>query len=144
MNHEERFKQYLKEQGLKFTPERKAVLAEVYSFQGHFTADELCRNLSGRKGTLSRATVYRTLPLLIECKLIRETPYSEGGTNYEHVLGDIHHDHLVCVKCGRIIEFIDEDLERAQDRVCKRFQFTSIDHKLGIKGYCKKCQASAG
>jgi len=138
---EAKFRNYLRRKGLKFTPERQVILRQALSFQGHFNADNLYRELSRTSRKLSRATVYRTLPLLVQSDIISETPGYQGRAGYEHIFGHSRHDHLVCVRCGRIIEFLDEGLEDIQNKVCKKYGFASIGHKLGIKGYCRRCRS---
>ena len=137
---EEKFRYYLKERGLKFTPERDAILKTVFTVHGHFDVEELYKNLSENDKNISRATIYRTIPLLQECNLIQETLYCVGNTKYEYIYEHEHHDHLVCLKCGSIIEFFDGRIEKLQEEICKRYQFNAVEHRLGIKGYCKECQ----
>ena len=97
---DKKFRAYLKNKGLKFTPEREEILETVFSIHKHFDVEELYDILRGRSKNISRATIYRTLPLLIESHLIQETLHCTGNTKYEHVYGHEHHDHLVCIKCG--------------------------------------------
>lgn len=139
MNKEEIFRAHLKKRGLKFTPERKMVLVGVFSLHKHFDVDQLYESLRNNGEYLSRATIYRTLPLLVESGLIKEAMRCQGRTTYEHVLGHNHHDHLVCISCGKIIEFEEEKIEKLQDAICKRYGFKPVEHRLGISGYCKKC-----
>jgi len=137
---EEKFSVYLKKGGLKFTPERRAILEGVFSIHKHFDIEELFEKLRKRGGRLSRATIYRTLPLLVESGLIRETLHCQEAVSYEHTFGHEHHDHLLCVKCGKVIEFKEEKIEKLQKAVCKRYNFTPVEHRLGIRGYCKECK----
>ncbi|MBU0568651.1 transcriptional repressor [bacterium] len=137
---QEKFRDYLKEKRLKFTPERQVVLKEVFSLQGHFDVEDIFVRLKGKGRFISRATIYRTFPLLLSSGLIKEAVGYQNRTCFERAFGHDHHDHLVCLKCGAIIEFKDEKIKEAQDTICKRYEFTQIEHKLGIKGYCKKCR----
>jgi Fur family ferric uptake transcriptional regulator len=139
MKFEERFKNYLKRRGLKFTPERQIILKGVFSIHYHFDVDKLYEILRKQGKTISRATIYRTLPLLVESGLVKEYFHCQGKTSYEHVFGHDHHDHLFCIKCGKIIEFKEKRIERLQDEICKKYEFKSLEHRLSIKGYCKKC-----
>ncbi|MBN1797165.1 MAG: transcriptional repressor [Spirochaetales bacterium] len=134
------FKNYLVSHGLKYTPERKIVFDAIISFSGHFDADTLYESIRRNKGKLSRATVYRALPHFIATGIVKESLRFEGRTHYEKSLGTEHHDHLVCLGCGKIIEFKDEKIEELQNKVCKKYSFKALDHKLGIRGYCKTCQ----
>jgi Fur family ferric uptake transcriptional regulator len=139
-NPKDEFIKYLKKEGLKLTPEREAVLDGVFSIHKHFNADELYDKIRAQNKRISRASVYRTLPLLVNSGLVNETLRCQGTTSYEHTYGHEHHDHLVCIKCGKIIEFKEDKIEELQDAVCKRYGFLPTEHKLGIKGYCKKCR----
>ena len=136
---QDKFRDYLKEKGLKFTPERETVLREIFSLHKHFDVDEIYLKVHKKDKRLSRATIYRTLPLLVESGLIVETFRCLGKGSYEHIFGHPHHDHMVCIKCGKIIEFSNKKIERLQEEVCKKYGFKSIEHRLGIKGYCRKC-----
>ena len=140
-NYNRKFSEYLKNKGLKFTPERKNVMEEVFSIHKHFNIDELYDRLRKQGKHISRATIYRILPLLINSGLIQSTFRCQDMINYEHIFGHKHHDHLVCVKCGKIIEFKNEKIEELQKAICKKYGFKEIEHKLGIKGYCRVCLA---
>ncbi|MCD6413544.1 MAG: transcriptional repressor [Elusimicrobia bacterium] len=134
------FKEFLKGRGLKFTPERKAVLREVFSLHRHFDAETLYQELYRKKVRISRASVYRTLPLLVKSGLIAETLRCQGKTSYEHIYGHGHHDHMLCIGCGKVIEFRSEKIEKLQNEICRRHGFKPVEHRLGIKGYCRECQ----
>lgn len=139
MNPSEHFRGFLKENGLAFTPRRSAILMGITASQGHFDAEDL-RDLLKRKGEkLSPATIYRALPLFVKSGIIKETLRSGGRAIYEQVWGYEHHDHLECMSCGTIIEFKDEEIERLQDKVCRKHGFKPVDHRLGIRGYCASC-----
>ncbi len=133
------FIEYLKTMGLKFTAERRHILEAVFSFHRHFELDDIYDAMKRREARTSRATIYRTLPLLKECGLIREVFRCQDRPSYEHIYGHDHHDHMLCIKCGRHIEFSDERIGRAQKEICSRFGFTPADHRLSIRGYCRKC-----
>lgn len=136
-----RFRAYLAERGLRLTAQRQLVLAEALRRAGHFDAEELYEAFrAGRKG-VSRATVYRTLARLNECGLIKEALRLGGRARYEAVYGINHHDHMVCAECGRVIEFCDEAIEELQERVCRRHGFKPLEHRMGIRGVCRKCLA---
>ena len=137
---EDKFRDYLKSKGLKYTPERRLVLREIFSFHNHFDAEGLFEKLREKGEHVSRATIYRTLPLLIESGLIKEALRCQDHTHYEHVFGHPHHDHLVCLGCGRVIEFREDKIERMQELICRRYDFQSIEHRLGIRGYCNRCK----
>jgi len=134
------FKNFLKERGQKLTKEREAILKEIFSFHGHFEPETLYLQIRQSGLKASRASVYRTLNLLYECGLIDRVRKTEHGTIYECTYGHEHHDHMLCVRCGKVIEFYSEDLERLQEELCKKQKFEGTNHTLEIRGYCKKCQ----
>ncbi len=140
-SYTEEFKNYLQKRGMKFTPERKIILDEVFSLRTHFDVERLYKKLHRYAKGISWATIYRTLPLLIESGLVREALRYKEKVSYEHTFGQQHHDHMVCIGCGKIIEFRDERIERLQDKICKKYKFTPVEHRLGIKGYCDKCKS---
>ena len=133
------FTEFLSSKGLRYTREREAIFKEVSSFKGHFDPDELFMRLRKKNAAASRASVYRTIPLLIEAGIIEEVERTDKHSHYELVLGRKHHDHMLCVGCGRVIEFYSEELERLQQRICKRESFSSNSHTLEIKGLCSAC-----
>jgi Fur family ferric uptake transcriptional regulator len=139
MTPERAFNDYLKRKGLKKTPERRMVLEGVLSMARHFDADLLHDTLKEGGKRISRASVYRTIPLLVESGLIRESVGSQNTAQYEYVFGHDHHDHLVCIACGRVIEFRVDEIERLQAEICKKYRFTYIDHELKITGLCEEC-----
>ncbi len=135
------FKAYLKSNKLKLTPKRKIILETIFSSHRHFDVEKLYHELLKKNKKISRATIYRTLPLLIKSNLIKKVSSNEEKvSNYEHVYGHDHHDHIICIKCGKIIEFKEEKIEKLQNSVCKKFKFKPLEHRLEIKGYCEKCK----
>ena len=140
MSHEEQFLSCLKEKGLKLTRERRLILNEVYNTTSHFEADDLLVAFRNQGQHISRASIFRTLKLLTECGLIRKVLIEENRSCYEYIYGHQHHDHLICLKCGKIIEFRNSKIEKLQDSVCREFAFEPTDHSLKILGYCKKCR----
>lgn len=133
------FTQYLVSQGLKVTPQRLAVLRAALAVEGHFEADELHGRLREADSQASKATVYRTLELLVASRVLRQVSLGERHAHYEHAFGHQHHDHLVCVQCGRVIEFSSADLEQAQEEICREHKFTPVGHRMRIMGLCQRC-----
>ncbi len=117
------------------------LLEAISSFSGHFDIEKLYDKLHRNKEAISLATIYRTLPHLINSGLIQEVMRCQDRPQYEKNSGYPHHDHLVCIGCGRIFEFKDNEIENLQNRVCKRFRFSPTEHRLGIRGYCERCQS---
>lgn len=136
----QRFQQFLSGLGLKLTNERIALLREIFSTHYHFEADELLFKMKEKRLKISRATVYRTLELLVKSGMVRRVHLGEDHYHYERVAGDSHHDHLVCTTCGTVIEFLDESLEERQRQVCELKKFTPTFHNFQILGLCASCR----
>lgn len=134
------FKEFLGKKGLKFTKERKAILKEVFSHHGHFDIDALLIKMRKKNVKVSTASIYRTFPLLIECGLVEQVEKIDKRARYEHTFGHGHHDHLICIKCGKITDVYSEKLEKIQKNLCKKERFLCLTHSLELKGYCSKCQ----
>lgn len=135
----ESFKKFLKEKGLKFTREREMILEESMSLKGHFEPEKLFRSLQEKRLKVSRASVYRTIPLLIESGIIEEVEKIDRHAHYEHIPQRYHHDHMICMRCGKIIEFYSSRLETLQKMICENYNFSCESHTLEIRGYCSKC-----
>lgn len=134
------FRTYLASQGLRWTPERDAILEAIFATHRHFSADELYDMLREQGHRVSRATIYRTLDLLVKCGLVSSIDLGDGRLSYEHILGHEHHDHLICTVCGTLIEFEDADIEVRQRAICERYGFEMERHSLRIFGRCKRCR----
>jgi Fur family ferric uptake transcriptional regulator len=137
---EKTFREYLKGRGLKFTKERELILKEVCSLRSHFDPEELYIGMREKGLKVSKASIYRTLPLLLQGGLIEQVERTEKHAHYEPTFGRGHHDHMLCISCGSAIEFYSEELERLQDEICRKRGFESVNHSLEIKGYCSKCR----
>jgi len=134
-----RFEQYLRSKKLKFTAQRDLIFEQAFQTHEHFTADTLHAWLSGEGAKVSRATVYRTLRLLEEGGFIESLDTGRGELVYEHILGHSHHDHLVCLDCGKIEEFRNEVIEQLQEETAESRGFTLVHHTLRLEGYCRAC-----
>lgn len=134
------FRDYVQSKGLKFTPERQTILNHVFESHGHFEAEELLIDMRKDNKRVSKATIYRTLSLLVNSGLLREVIFGEKHAHYEHVYGHEHHEHLVCLGCGKIIEFTDERIEKFQEEICIENKFKAESHKFQIMGYCEDCK----
>jgi Fur family ferric uptake transcriptional regulator len=134
------FLNFLKQQGFKWTPEREKVLQEVFATENHFEAEELSFRLRKKGSRISRATVYRTLPLLAKAGLIKEVIHGENHHHYEHVHDERHHDHLICLKCGKIIEFQDASLRGIEEKICQENHFRPHKILVEIFGFCQNCR----
>lgn len=135
------FEAFLKQRTLKLTNQRRRIFDRAFDTHDHFSAEELCRWLVEEPGPrVSRATVYRTLALLVEGNFMRSLDAGRGELVYEHVLGHPHHDHMVCLGCGRIEEFHDPKIEELQLAACARKGFDLVDHDLRLLGFCRACK----
>ena len=135
----ENFKNYLRNEGLKYTSERRLILTEVLKRRDHFDADELAAEMRTEGLKVSRATVYRTLDILHEIGVVNKATLGHKHQHYENMVGRQHHDHLVCLHCDKVIEFVDEEIEKRQEEVCKSLGFEMKRHSLQIFGYCSHC-----
>jgi Fur family ferric uptake transcriptional regulator len=131
---------YLRQKKLRPTRERMLLLDEIMRTDGHFDADQLYASLSTKGLKASRATVYNTLDLLVECGLISKYRFGDSHSRYEKAFGRPRHDHLICLDCGDIIEFVSEKLDRIQKEVCEENDFTLQNSTLQIFGTCSNCQ----
>jgi Fur family ferric uptake transcriptional regulator len=134
------FEQRLRDRGLRATRERRTILAHAFEHFGHFGAGELFASLRRHGHRVSRATVYRTIAHLVRAGLLRRHELGDRRTLYEPVLGREHHEHMVCVRCGRILEFVENEIERLQEEVCRRHHFSPLSHTLQIQGVCESCR----
>lgn len=134
------FVQYLRDNNLKVTKERLMLLEELFNSGGHLDADSLLFQLRNRDKRVSRATIYRTLDLLVQCGLARKSRLGREHYVYEKVTPGKRHDHMVCTNCGRIIEFYDPELEDRQQQVCLAHRFQPTFYSLQIQGLCAECQ----
>jgi Fur family transcriptional regulator, ferric uptake regulator len=136
------FQRYLKNRGLKFTPERRDLFDEIFKRHEHFEADELLFRLKQRGRKISRATIYRGLDLLVSAGVVGRVRVGEEGYRYERLHAGEHHDHMICLGCGKIIEFFEPAIEELQDRVCARAGFRAVTHSHHIRGFCRDCRKS--
>lgn len=138
------FRAYLTKKGLKSTRQRDIIAEKFFSHTGHVSIEDLLGLARQDYPRLGYATVYRTLKLLTECGLAAERRFGEGQTMYE-AAGDLeHHDHLICVECGHVLEFHNEDIEREQERVARSFGFTVIRHRHELYGLCPRARGIKG
>jgi Fur family ferric uptake transcriptional regulator len=137
----DKFREYLTTRGKRLTRERETIVAEVFATHEHFDTDQLVSRLSGRSGgkRVSRATVYRTLDDMVMAGLLRKVARSHDREVYEHDYGYPQHDHLICGKCGKLIEFENAPLARILDTVATDHEFRMTGHRLEVYGLCAEC-----
>ncbi len=136
----EMLRNYVQSKGLRNTSQREAILDTFLSAEKHITVDELLVKVRETNPDIGFATVHRNLRLMCECGLADEIKIGKQKTRYELKLGHEHHDHLICVKCGRFIEVHDDKIEKLQDKLAAANGFLPLRHKLEIYGLCGKCR----
>ncbi len=137
-----RFEEFLRTRALRMTSQRREILLLAWGTHEHFTAEEMYAWVRARDASVSRATVYRTLSLLVEGGFLATIDRGHGQTLYEHILGHSHHDHMLCLGCGKIIEFRCEEIERRQREIAARQHFRIDRHTLRLEGRCARCIAA--
>ena len=137
----EELKKIVKQKGLKYTEQREIVLSILLHASEHLTAEEVYNEIKKAfpKSNIGIATVYRALSFLEEVDLITSITFGTDGKKYESNAKS-HHDHLICTSCGRIIEFIDEEIEKRQDKIAKKNRFSITSHSMQLYGTCEVCQ----
>jgi len=135
------FNRFIFEKGLKSTKQRDAVAEVFFSTSGHISAEELYLKVAKSHPGIGLTTVYRTLKLLTEAGLAKERRFGEQGV-FEKEDNGRHHDHLICTRCGKIIEFKEPDIEKMQEDVARRYNFVVVDHKMELYGLCRHCSSA--
>ncbi len=134
------FREFIATKGLKTTRQRDVILDAFLSSDRHMSIEELYLKLRAKNPRIGYATVYRTLKLFAESGIAREIHFGDGQTRYEHQAAGEHHDHLVCTRCGTIVEFENEAIEQLQAEVASQHGFTIATHKLELYGICATCR----
>jgi Fur family ferric uptake transcriptional regulator len=140
----QKFREYIREKGLRNTPERETIIDEIFAIHDHFDVDDLFLRLRNKGKMISKASLYRAIPLLIDSGLIKEVYFENGHLHYEHIYGHRHHCHLRCLGCGKIIEFVDDAVETIQNRIGKKYDFAITSHRFELLGYCSQCLQKHG
>jgi Fur family ferric uptake transcriptional regulator len=135
-----RFRQWIKEQGLKATSQREDIAQVFFALKRHISVEELYSEVRQVNPRVGYATVYRTMKLLKECGLAAERHFADGQARFEIVEAERHHDHIICERCGRIVEFVHPQIEQLQEKVAQRFGFLATMHKMEIYGICQECR----
>jgi Fur family transcriptional regulator, ferric uptake regulator len=133
---------YLAGQGLRSTSQRDAILKTFIEAGQHLSAEELYARVKKTHPGIGYATIYRTLKLLAEAGLVEERRFEDGFTRFEYKNKDAHHDHLICTRCGAIIEFENDRIEALQHDVARQKGFKVQSHKLELYGLCAACGSS--
>lgn len=128
---------YLERHNLKQTQQRKLIVSYFLQINAHIDAEGLHRKVREDGHDIGLATIYRTLNLLTDAGLVEQQSFQDGRSVFEVASPDSHHDHLVCTKCGQVIEFEDEEIEELQKRIAAKFNMNLTSHRLDLFGLCK-------
>ena len=127
-NNKENLTEVLKKEGLRYTLQRQSVWDEIKRSEKHRDAEDIYQSLRNKSIRVSRATVYRTIDVLVKNRMVRKMDVGDGKSLYEPKLDNDHHDHMICVDSGKIIEFFDEELELLQDKIAKKYGYKVVRH----------------
>ena len=136
------FTEFLNSNNQRKTPERYKILNEIYSFDGHFDVDSLYEKMNKKNYRVSRATLYNTIELLLECKLVRKHQFGSNQAHYEKSYFDRQHDHIILTDTGEVIEFCDPRIQGIKNVVEETMNFKITRHALNFYGTCideEKC-----
>lgn len=141
MNEIERFENYLRAKHQKMTKPRKIILEAFLGTEGHLTTEAILQQAKKIDPGIGQATVFRTVRLIEDAGLAREALQADGARTFEHLADHPHHDHLICVQCGRVIEFLNPAIEREQRKIFAQYGFEPRGHMMELLGLCPECQA---
>lgn len=136
---QEAFRKYLKSRNIKFTAPRRRILDAVLAISEHFEAQQVLFALRHKGQRVAKATLYRTLPLLVDCGILKQVRFAVKQVHYELCFGEDAHDHMLCRRCGRIVEFRSKDVIKLRTRLARKYRFHSISHRFQVSGLCWEC-----
>ncbi len=135
----EYFTRYLEEHQQRKTDERFILLEEIYSRNDHFDAEKLFDDIKRKKHRISRATVYNTLELLVQCQLVKKHQFDHTQSLFEKSFGYRQHDHIICKNCNKVVEFCDPRIQQITSKMGELLDFTIDNHTLILYGLCGDC-----
>ena len=136
------FRQYLKEKGMLCSNQREQILATFIKTRNHPTVDDLYNTIRKKDPKIGLATVYRTIKAICDSGLAGEIDFGDGARRFEHKYKRHKHYHLICIKCGRIIEVKNPEIERLQKRLASQHDFSATKNTMKIFGVCSRCQGN--
>jgi Fur family ferric uptake transcriptional regulator len=134
------FKKFIRKKGLKYTSEREEILKEILKSKDHFDVDELYMKLRKKGSKVSKASVYRTIPLLVEAGYIQEVYKQDARSYYELTLDKLPHIHFICIKCKNVDEILDNYLAELIKKEAKNKNYAPLTYHLEIFGICSDCK----
>ena len=133
------FIEFMNKKGLNTTSQRKTIASAFFNLPGHHSLEEFYHYIREEDSSIGQTTVYRTLKLLCEAGLAIETQFSDNITRFEVAIPHHHHDHMVCLKCGKIIEISDPRIEKLQKEIASHNKFQLTGHSHTLYGFCEEC-----
>jgi len=137
----DRFQEFVRRHKGRLTPQRQYIVKEFLALNGHYGIQELYEHFRSHGKVINPSTIFRTLKLLVQAGVAVERQFENGNTKFD--VNVAHHDHLICLNCGKIVEFDNPSLEKMQARIVEKLGFEMAFHKHEIYGYCRHCKKNS-